>query len=689
MGARRQDHRGLSRWPLLALFAFYACSSCATPASPQAGTDRPGAGAASCQAVAVSATPSAAPPSAFLPTLQDDAPLPQRAVRRLGTNRLWTNGYIYGLAFSRDGKTLTSVNYLGLVQRWETETGKEIDRFTPQGARFTQPFALSSDGGAIGVGERDAANGWRVGLWDISKKSQTARLKAGSAQRIRGMSLSAEGRIAIADSEGDIRYFAPGAASPTLSRRGTGGREGKVYSHEGAMDVTDEAGVTLSPDSAWIASIHGDGTVRVYSLPKGEQRHTLSSHVSAPVPAFSRDSARLVYFGEHGLRVIDLATGKEGDALPSGGCDFMLALAFSPDGGHVAASTDNRAVCVWDLKTGGAPRVRRVHGDRVEQLAFSHDGGLLASGGRDGAIHLWRFPSLEPSLPFARHLGRIDALALSPDGSRAATGGVDGAVFVWDLATGKALLRRENPHLYTKPWCDHPVEISRDGKRLYSSTTGGMLFAWDMETGREVFRFLAGNVSDFALSPDGKTLAAIDSWGGIALHDAATGALLREVSKQVAYSGFSVAFSPDGGLLASGSYDGPLSLWEVSSGKLIGTQQGKAYRFFFTPDGKRLAVNGHEKLTFYSLEKGFVLREESSVQAKSPSALSRDQRLLAVTTGNSTMELRERSSGKALATFAYQEGTENLFLSDAEFTPDGSLLVASYSDGTTLLWSVR
>lgn len=626
-----------------------------------------------------------APPALVSP----DDPLPPKAVRRLGTSRLWTNGYIYGLSFSDDSSVITSINYLGVVERWKAATGEQIGQFTPKNARFGQRFALSPNGNIVAVGERDEKDRFTITLWDIAGKNIKASRKIGEARGINQIALAADGALAAANADGLIRYFTVGATLPTLTLRGTGGRGGTIHHPHSSMRVFEEDGVSLSPDGKWLASIHGDGTVRLYSLPKGTQHSVHLSFRSLPAPVFSKDSARFAYFGERGIRFVELATGREADALLMGDCDSALSMAFSIDGAHFAASTDNRAVCLWDLKTLGAPEVRRAHGDRVEQLAFSPDGKLLASGGRDGSIFLWRMPSLEPALPFARHLGRVASLALSSDGKRAATGGVDGVAYVWDLKTGNAIFRRENPHRFSKPWSDHPVRLSPDGKILYSSTTGGAPLGWDMETGREVFRAQASILSDLAVSPDGKLLAAIDSWGGAALFDTATGKSVRQMSPQTSYSGFHVAFSPDGTYLASAGYDGPLALREVATGKLVTEQKGQAAHFFFTPDGRRLGVHSYNKLTFYFIDKNGALREESSIAAKFPFAISPDQKYVAASTGNSSIELRENPGGNVLATFAHREGTENLFMSAAEFTPDSALLAVSYTDGTTLLWRVK
>jgi WD40 repeat protein len=619
--------------------------------------------------------------------ISPDDPLPPKVVRRLGTSRLWTNGYVYGLAFSDDSSVVTSINYLGVVERWKAATGELIDRFTPKNARFGQRFALSPNGSVVAMGERDAKDRFLISLWGIAEKSLKTQRKLGEARGIEQIALAADGRVAAANDDGLVRYFAAGATLPTLTLRGTGGRGGTLQDSESRMHVVEEDGVSLSPDGKWLASIHGDGTVRLYSLPKGTQRSVHLSFRSSPAPVFSRDSARFAYFGERGVRIVELATGKEADALPMGACDSVLAMGFSGD--HFAATTDNRAVCLWDLKTRGAPEVRSVHGDRVEQLAFSPDGKLLASGGRDGSIFLWKIPSLDPALPFARHLGRVDSLALSSDGERGATGGIDGVAHVWDLKTGRVVFRRQNPHRFSKPWSDHPVKFSPDGKILYSATTGGGLLGWDIETGREVFHPEASGLCDIDVSPDGKLLAAIDSWGAATLFDTATGKPARSLSPQTSYSGHHVAFSRDGKFVASAGYDGPLALREVATGRLVTEQKGQAGYFFFASDGKRVGVHSYNKLTFYLIDSSGALREERSMTTKFPFAISPDQKYVAVSIGNSSIEVRDSQGGKAIATYAHREGTENLFMSAAEFTPDSALLAVSYSDGTTLLWRVK
>ena len=147
--------------------------------------------------------------------ISPDDPLPPKVVRRLGTSRLWTNGYVYGLAFSDDSSVVTSINYLGVVERWKAATGELIDRFTPKNARFGQRFALSPNGSVVAMGERDAKDRFLISLWGIAEKSLKTQRKLGEARGIEQIALAADGRVAAANDDGLVRYFAAGATLPT------------------------------------------------------------------------------------------------------------------------------------------------------------------------------------------------------------------------------------------------------------------------------------------------------------------------------------------------------------------------------------------------------------------------------------------------------------------------------------------
>src|SRR5688572_6662451 len=106
------------------------------------------------------------------------------------------------------------------------------------------------------------------------------------------------------------------------------------------------------------------------------------------------------------------------------------------------------------------------------------------------------------------------------------------------------------------------------------------------------------SVSGVAVSPDGSLVAAISAEGGVRLHDARTGTLLRAIDE---IGDRSVAFSPDGRYLAAAGFhmDKLVKLREVQTGKLSRTFAGhtkwETCAVAFSPDGKLLASAGRDR----------------------------------------------------------------------------------------------
>src|SRR5258708_6488367 len=93
-------------------------------------------------------------------------PLPQGALYRIGTYRMWLGQPIDAMALSANGKTLAAAGGT-IVRAWDTESGRvlltERDRASmPKNGRNF--LALSPDGRQLALGEEDGT----IRRWDIS-----------------------------------------------------------------------------------------------------------------------------------------------------------------------------------------------------------------------------------------------------------------------------------------------------------------------------------------------------------------------------------------------------------------------------------------------------------------------------------------------------------------------------------------
>jgi WD40 repeat protein/serine/threonine protein kinase len=391
------------------------------------------------------------------------------------------------------------------------------------------------------------------------------------------------GRLAVVGS----RSVQPGGAREEIKvwNAVTGQELCAITSHRGATTAA------FSHDGQLLASAgrdREDPVVRVWDAATGKPRHTLSGHNGAVLAlAFSPDGKHLASAGwDATVRVWDLATGNETHSFKDHTRE-VLAVAFSPDGRQVASAGEDRTVRVWDRTTGKA-LLLPGHQDAVLAVAFSPDGTRLASASWDKSVKVWDLASGQEVLTTRGFLPAFKCLAFSPDGQRLAAAGEEKAVKVWDAATGQELfIFRGHDATVTG------VAFSRDGRRLASVSEDGTVKVWDATASQEL-RSLAGHTGDVhsvAFRPDGRLLASASRDKTVKLRDARTGEevhVLRGHSDEVT----GLAFSRDGKCLASASLDHTVRIWDVAGGRELFVLSGHGCRVYgvsFSPNGKRVA----------------------------------------------------------------------------------------------------
>jgi WD40 repeat protein len=148
----------------------------------------------------------------------------------------------------------------------------------------------------------------------------------------------------------------------------------------------------------------------------------------------------------------------------------LLSVAVSPDGEHIATSSNDKSVKIWDASTG--QEVYEIMTDAPQNdVAYSPDGRYLAAGGANGSTIIWDVSVPDPVelYKLSGHSSFVAYIAFSTDSDYLASASFDGTTKVWDLASGQEWLT-----LSAQGSPVTAVAFSPDGKRLATSGFDGL-----------------------------------------------------------------------------------------------------------------------------------------------------------------------------------------------------------------------
>jgi WD40 repeat protein len=505
-------------------------------------------------------------------------------------------------------------------------------------------------------------------------------------------------------------------------------REGQHLLAEPRPVIVDNAplhGVTFSPDGTLLAIGGPVGQVTLRDAATGAKKGVLSVDPKHRVTRvrFSPDGrflAASVFLGEQ-IHVWEVKTGKRSCTLK---VQTETGFAFTPDGNHlVTLDRSTGAVQVWDVNKGALERELSEKGPRSSPfLEVSPDGKWLAipqKGGKGVAI-------LDLPTGKVRHRlddgkGEVETVAFSPDGKSLAVSGSSSSprLALYDVQTGKPRWQVKQDF---SQWC-LVLAFSPSGRSL----AGGNNFhvnLFDARTGALALRVTRelSVLSSLAYSPDGKLLAAVDSfkrrihfweivpseqektltagatpWDiaagpsgkllavatgqGIEVHDMTSGKRVRTLGAKHGWS--RVAFDPDEkSVLGLGAFNE--ALFDLATGKEqpVANVPDGAFAVY-SPDGK-LVLAGSGGISVH--KGGKELRHIDAPRAKAL-ALSADGKLAAVGDARGKVHLWEVETGKPRAVLDAHEGDVGALA----FSPDGQRLASSgthLADRTVRVWEI-
>lgn len=535
--------------------------------------------------------------------------------------------------------------------------------------------------------------------WDLATLEARKTGHLGTVEPLTACDVSADGKLAAGVcANGDVLLFDLTTGAPTL------------LAEEAASEF---ACVSLSPDGAMLATVHGDNAVKVWDVAQRKLKHTVGGFRDAVgAVKFSPDGSLLAGgTSENAVHLCDAATGAEKAVLR--GTPYahfapgkIWALAFSPDGTELAAGSSDDTARLWDLKTRKQRALLpRVSQGGVNRLAFSSDAKLLAVTGV-GDVSLWSVDhgellgSFRCQRAFAWQLN----VAFSPRDRFIAVMS-DNTLQLWSMDE----LNQKHPQFAKArvlppanvnpkdgrsiPAHSGPVKavfFSPPGKRLLSASLDGSAKWWDLDRGR-LLETLPHGVA--RMSANGRWLIVRGRDGKLALHDLEKGNVNESAVVYFSVSSWrELAISPDGQRVLLADDRHGLKMYRLPGFEPDGEWKfdGAVSQVAFSADGKRFAVCVRfslQPLRIFDVagRQELVRCDSRGIGENHDLVFSPDgKRLLAGGKEGALLRIFNADNGRPVANFA----TGQEIVTGIAVHPQGDVVATAGVHGSVVLWDL-
>ncbi|MFI6917508.1 NB-ARC domain-containing protein [Streptosporangium sp. NPDC050284] len=604
-----------------------------------------------------------------------------------GTTRttLATHGRpVHEVAVSPDGAWLVTRSGKRRVQIWGIDGAQRA--VLRNGIGRLAAMVAAPDGSWLAT---HSASG-RVRLWNFDG-SRRAVLRRGTG-KFTGMVAAPDGSwLATRSATGGVALWSPGGKrhlilksrvrvrtrprrlKDVLRMRGWNQEDEKVPGRN--RPIGKVSTLAVSPDGSWLATLAGDGSVRLWGV-DGVERAVLTGHTGAGAGVrISPDGSWLATWSSTGPVRLWEADGRQRAVLTGHG-GVVRQVVISPDGGWLATLSGDRSVRLWEAD-GGERAALTGHGGVVRQVVISPDSTWLAACSDEGTIRIWQSERAARQSRRGR-TGTVRQVTISPEGSWVATHSGDGSVKLWNedrIEEATLTVPLEDGHhgvvspdkTWLAAWStDHVVRIRGAGGRRRAIPTGH-----------------AGRLRGVAIAPDSTWLATWSADRAVRLWGA--GGSRRAVLNGHTGPVREVVISPDSTWLATCSEDGTARVWWADGTEravLVANIRATAH-LLVSPDGAWLAtLSIYGKIQLWKPDGARYATLRSRVEAIEEITVAPNGRWFAIFSANGTAGLWG-ADGKARASLKGCPGPAR----GVAIAPDGTWLAACFDDGGARVWS--
>lgn len=303
-----------------------------------------------------------------------------------------TSRGIFGIEFSRDGKTLVTGNFNGTVKLWDVASGRVL-RTLDGHTNVVYKGVLAPDEKVIASCSLDG----KIKLWDLAT-GRELRTLTGHTDAVKAVAFSPDGKLlASVSNDGTLRLW------DVLS-----GLEQRSFVHTRSPEVDSSVyALVFISHGKIIAAGNGDGTISYWEVNSGKELRVLKGHTDLVFClALSADGRSLASGSyDHSVKLWDVATGKElrafADKKMTDVSEQVRAISLSSDGKWLASSEVGftrsgnqfqyvyKRVKLWNVKTGAQVFAVDQPGFEINGVSFTRDNNFLAGAGADGVIKFW------------------------------------------------------------------------------------------------------------------------------------------------------------------------------------------------------------------------------------------------------------------------------------------------------------